>query len=121
MLLAEDVLTDPEEPLQITIVNLRATYWILEDSPALIEEICCVIAVTDGRGKGRIQIICVEEETDITVFTGQIHEVRCSADPLDLMIIPFRLRDCRFPRPGMYSFQLLWNGESISSCPLRMR
>ena len=68
MLLAEDFVIDPVDHRQVTIVNLRATYRVLDEYPALVEEICCVFAVTDGRGDGSIQIACVDEETERPVF-----------------------------------------------------
>src|SRR5687767_4289969 len=88
LLLSQDFVIDPDDPLQITIINLRASYRVLEDYPALVEEICCVVVVTDGRGKGRVQVVCVDEETEMPLFAGQVHEVQCSQDPLELMIIP---------------------------------
>ena len=100
MLLAEDFVIDPADHRQVTIVNLRATYRVLDEYPALMEEICCVLAVTDGRGEGSIRIMCVDEESERPVFASEIHRVNLGKDPLELTIIPFRIRECRFPKPG---------------------
>lgn len=121
LLLSQDFVVDPDDPRQISIVNLLASYNVLEDYPTLIEEICCVAAVSGGRGSGQVQVVCVDEESERGLFAGQVHEVHCGEDPLDLMIVPFRIRDCYFPKPGMYSFQLFWNGELIGTCSLRLR
>lgn len=122
ILLSEDFVLDPFDRHQITVVNLRASYRVIDDDyPALIEQICCVLAVTDARGRGIMRVRCIDEESEQIVFSSGIHDVVLTEDPLELTIIPFRIRDCRFPKPGVYSFQVLWNGDVLESCPLRMR
>lgn len=49
------------------------------------------------------------------------HDVTFGADPLEVIGVPFRIRDCSFPYPGMYSIQFWYNGEKVEERPLRLR
>jgi hypothetical protein len=77
--------------------------------------------LTEGRGEGAGKVVCVDEERDRTVFETRLHPIRFADDPLDVVGVTFRVRDCPFPRRGVYSLRFLYNGEVIGDRPLRLR
>jgi hypothetical protein len=79
------------------------------------------LALTEGRGTGTAQIICVFEETGQRIFGSPQYQVQFGPDPLEVIGVPFRIRDCRFPYPGMYSIQFWYNDEKVEERPLRLR
>jgi hypothetical protein len=79
------------------------------------------LALTEGRGTGTAQIICVFEDTGQKIFETPQRQVAFGADPLEVVGLPFRIRDCRFPYPGMYSIQFWYNDEKMEERPLLLR
>lgn len=69
-------------------------------------------ALTDGQGTGRIALVVSRLET------GEgIHAFRTTAnfpDRLAISRMRFRIRECRFPQPGMYEFTLLIDDEWVA-------
>lgn len=80
-----------------------------------------VLVLTDGRGTGEVQVVCVVEETGQRVFASGIHRIVLGNDPLNRVIVPFRLQACPFPFPAMYSIQFWYNQVLLQECPLRVR
>ena len=89
--------------------------------PLLYPEICVVLMLTETRGTGTAQIIVVYEETGQRAFGSRPHVLTFGNDPLAVVGVAFRLRDCPFPRAGMYSVQFWYNGTLVAQRPLRTR
>lgn len=123
MILCEDWETDPGSSRRINIQGLLTNIHSLDDSPypPLFRERCVFLAVTEGRGTGTTQIICVYEETSQRIFGTPPRQVNFGSDPLEVVALAFRIRDCRFPFPGMYSIEFWYDGEKVEERPLRLR
>ncbi len=123
MILCEDWDADPENPRRISILGLLTNIHSLEDPPypLLYPELCVVLALTGGRGKGDAQIACVLEETGQAIFETPKRQVEFGPDPLEVLGFAFRIRDCRFTDPGMYSVQFWYNGRPLEERPLLLR
>ncbi len=123
MILCEDWETRPENPRRVSIHGLISSIRSLDQLsyPLLYEEICVFLLLTEGRGIGSAQIICVFEETGEKVFETPMRRVEFGPDPLEVVALPFRIRDCPFPRPGMYSIQFWYNGVKLAESPLLLR
>lgn len=123
MLLCEDCRVDPADPRRVDIVGLLTNIRSLDDPPypLLYPELCVFVAMTECRGEGRVQIACVHEETGRRVFVSPERRVAFANDPLEVAGMIFRIKECLFPRSGLYSIQLWYNGEKIEECPLRLR
>ena len=123
MILCEDWGTDPDHPRRVSIHGLLSNIRSVEQPPypLLYRELCVFLALTEGRGAGTAQIVCVFEETGQKIFETPLHQVDPGTDPLEVVGLPFRIRDCRFPHPGMYSVQFWYNGEKVEERPLRLR
>jgi hypothetical protein len=123
MILCEDWGTDPQNPRRVSIHGLLSNIRSLDQPPypLLYQELCVFLALTEGRGTGTAQIICVFEDTGQKIFETPQRQVAFGADPLEVVGLPFRIRDCRFPYPGMYSIQFWYNDEKMEERPLLLR
>ncbi|VTU00737.1 unnamed protein product [Gemmataceae bacterium] len=98
----------------------------LEDPPfpLLCEMVCVylVLAECQGRGTVQIRVSFVDDELEQPVFGTPVHDLDfAGVGPLDAIGIPFRIRDCPFPRPGGYAVQFWYNGQKLDDRPLRVR
>jgi hypothetical protein len=55
------------------------------------------------------------------VFRTRPRMLFLSTDPLEVVGITFRLRNCLYPEPGLYWVQFWYNGQMISQQPLMLR
>lgn len=123
MLLCDDWLLDPQNPRRVSIVGLLSNIHVVDvpPYPLLYRELCVFLALTEGRGQGYGHLVIVLEETGETIFQTQRRPIQFSPDPLDVLGVPFRIRNCIFPQPGLYSVQFWYDGDLIEERPLRMR
>ena len=122
-LLAKGFFSDPDDANGINVLHLLNSIRSVDNPPfpILFPQLRCVVGLAGGRGTGIAQMICLEEETGLPIFGSQAHTVVFSPDPLAFTVASFRILDCRFPRPGIYSIELFWNDESLADYPLRVR
>jgi hypothetical protein len=122
MLLCEDWKLDLENNRRITILGLITNIRSLEDPPypLLYREMCVFLALTEGRGQGEIRLICFTEEGEETVF-DIVRTISFGTDPLEVVGVPFRIRNFLFPKAGVYSVQLYYEGELVEERTLRLR
>ncbi|HEX5102360.1 MAG TPA: hypothetical protein VFV87_01015 [Pirellulaceae bacterium] len=121
MIACEDYEVAPPPSQRLSIHGLLTGLRAIDPFPVLYQGFCVVLVLTDGRGVGDGQIVCVVEETGQPVFGSQVHPIHFSNDPLERVVAPFRLRACPFPFPAMYSIQFWYNQQLIHECPLRVR
>ncbi len=123
MLLCEDCRTDFTSPRRVDILGLLSNIRSVDDPPypLLYHELCIFVAMTECRGEGQVRIACVYEETGQTVFATPERRIAFGDDPLEVAGVIFRIRDCLFPRSGLYAVQLWYNREKIEERPLRLR
>jgi hypothetical protein len=122
MILCEDWDSDPDAPLCVNILGLLSNIRSLELPPYPFDrDLCVFLVLTEGRGVGEAQIICVFEETDQKVFATPKHKIAFGADPLDVVGVPFQIRHCPFREPGIYLVQFWYYDEKLDERPLRLR
>jgi hypothetical protein len=122
MLLCEDWSLDPENSRRITIHGLISNIRALEDPPypLLYREMCVFLALSEVRGSGEIRLVCFSEEGEETVF-DIVRTISFGTDPLEVVGVPFRFRNITFPKAGVYSAQLYYDGELVEERTLRLR
>jgi hypothetical protein len=123
MLLCEDWKVDPANTRRLTIIGLITNIHAVDQPPypILYREMCVFLALTEGRGQGEGQIVCVFEETGQRVFETVRRTIAFGMDPLEVVGVPFRIRDCRFPFAGLYSVQFWYDEVKLDERLLRMR
>jgi hypothetical protein len=123
MLLCDDWRADGPNNRRVTIVGLVWNINSVDDPPypLFYSELCVFLALTEGRGQGEGHIACVFEETGETVFETRKRPIPFPADPLAVVGVPFRIRNCTFPQPGRYSVQFWYDESMIEERPLQLR
>lgn len=123
MILCEDWATDANGPNRVNIFGLLSNIRSIDEPfyPLLFPELCIFLALTEGRGIGDGRIVCVFEETAEKVFETPNRTIAFGTDPLEVVGVPFRIRDCPFPRAGLYLVQFWYNDREIEQRPLRLR
>jgi hypothetical protein len=123
MILCEDWGVDLANPRRVNIYGLLSNIHSVDQPsyPLLYRELCVFLALTEGRGAADGQIVCVFEETGQKVFETPNRQIAFGADPLEVVGVPFRIRDCPFPRAGVYLVQFWYDGEKVEERPLRLR
>jgi len=89
--------------------------------PVYWGDLCVFLCVTSGFGQGEGHIRCVFEDTEQTIFRTPNRPITFPKDPLKVIAMPFRIRHCVFPYPGLYSIQFWYEGQKIEERPLRVR
>src|SRR5436190_20892517 len=112
MLLCDDWKVDPANNRRITVVGLMTNLRPLDSFqyPVVCPELCVLLLLTEARGQGEGKITCVFEETGEVIFETQKRVIRFENDLLDVVGVPFRIHNCRFPHPGVYSVQFWYDG-----------
>lgn len=123
MILCNDWGTDANNPNCVNIFGMLSNIRAIDQPPypLVYRELCVVLGLTDGREAGNGQIVCVFEETGQRIFETPKHKITFGADPLEVVGVPFRIRDCRFPTSGLYLVQFWYNEEKLDERPLRLR
>jgi hypothetical protein len=123
LILCEDVQTDAEQPRRITLVGLISALRSLDQPayPLLYREICVFLQLTECRGTagGRSEI--QHADSGRVVFRTRPRTVPFSDDPLEVVGVVFRIRNCLFPEPGLYWVQFWYNEQMIAQQPLLLR
>jgi hypothetical protein len=124
MILCDEVLRDPERPGKLTVAGLISLLrWPIGSTvPLRLEQLVALLILTDGRGTGRGRVRCINEETGQPIFgSGELPISFVGKDPSLPFGVKFRLRDCRFPAPGVYLVQFLFEHEVLCQQPLIVR
>ena len=123
MILCEDWIAAPQDAPRVTIIGLLTNIRAIDQPPypLVYRQLCIFLTLTDGRGEGKGKIVCRFEETGETVFQTPDRSIEFPADPLEVVGVPFRIRDCPFPQPGMYSLEFWYDSERLQTCSLRLR
>ena len=123
LIVCEDVQTDPDNPRRITLVGLISAIQSIEQPPfpLLYPEICVFLQLTECRGaaEGRVEIR--HADSDQVAFRTKTRTVPFSSNPLDVVGVTFRMRNCLFPAAGLYWVQFWYNEQTIAQQPLVLR
>ena len=123
LIVCEDVLTDPGNPRRRTLVGLISAIRSLEEPPfpILYRELCVFLQLTDGRGAadGRVEI--QHADSGQAVFRTRTRTIPFGNDPLEIVGVTFRIRDCLFQAGGLYWVQFWYNEQMIAQQPLLLR
>jgi hypothetical protein len=123
MVLCDDWGTDPNQRRKVNIFGLLTNIRSLDEPPypLLYRELCVLLVLTEGRRSGEAKIACVFEDNGQEVWTTPKRKIEFGPDPLEVVAVPFRIRDARFPYPGLYSIQLWYDDELVQERPVRLR
>ena len=108
MILCDDWMPDPANIARVQIIGLISNIRPLDDPhyPMLVPELGVFLAPTDGRGSGIGQDRLRprgDRRQDLRDATTS--DRRFGPDPIEILGVPFRIRDCVFPHAGLYTVQ----------------
>ena len=123
MILCQDWEVERARERLINVRGLLTSIRSLDSPPypLLYREICVLVVATDGRGQGMAQITCRFENSGDILFSTRPRQLRFGRDPLRVYAFGFRIGNCPFPDPGIYTFQFVYNEVVLANCPLRLR
>jgi hypothetical protein len=123
LILCEDVQTDPETPPRATLFRILSTLRSPRTPPFpfVQEHMCAFLHLTECRGPAEGNIEIHHADTDQIVFRTQKWTMPLGNDPLAVVGVTFRLRNCLFPVPGLYWVQFWYNQEMIAQQSLLVR
>jgi hypothetical protein len=123
LIVCDNVLVDAESGL-VCIIDLISSITPRGQEPRyryVHPELCVFAQLTGCRGPGRVQVVCVRADDEQPVFGSQPRGEFLSDDPLEIVGLRFRIRNCAFPEPGLYLVRFLFNDQVIADTPLRLR
>ncbi|MBI1904150.1 MAG: hypothetical protein HYS13_23900 [Planctomycetia bacterium] len=112
VVLCDDAQRDPDS-LLVTLHGVR-TEMVAAAFPYSHQELCAYLELTGHEGTAAAFVVAVDALTDVEVFATPRHEVRFFG-PLNLFQAIFRIRGCRFPRPGLYWIELYCSEQLVAS------
>jgi hypothetical protein len=123
LLVCEEVATDPGNLNRVSLVGLIHAIRSLEKPPypLLYRPFEVIVQMTGCRGPGEVRVEIRVADTNELVFRTRARLAPFRDDPLCLYGLRFRIRDCRFPAPGLYWIQFWYNNAVLSQQPIILR
>ncbi len=123
LIICEDVLTAPDNPHRVTLIDLINAIRSLEKPPfpLLYPEICVFLQLTECRGPGDGRIEIQHADSGQVVFRTRTRTLPLGDDPLEVVGVIFRIRNCYFQQPGLYWVQFWYNEQMIAQQSLLLR
>jgi hypothetical protein len=123
MVLCRDVRLNPTNPLDSDILGLITYVRPVAPArfPVELDQLCVYLQLTGGRGSGNAQVVTLFADTGEAIFATSVRRIDHPPDPLVVKPYVFRIRQCRFPRPGLYWVVFRYNGRELSERELFVR
>jgi hypothetical protein len=123
LVLCEDVQIDPSNPRRVTLVGLLSAIRSLEQPPfpLVYRELCVFLQLTECRGPAEANIEIQQADSGRVVFRTRTWTIPLVNDPLEVVGVTFRIRNCLFEEPGLYWVQFRYNDQVIAQQALLLR
>jgi hypothetical protein len=120
LIVCEDLQTDTDNPRRVTIVGLISTIRACEQPsyPLLNRELCVFLQMTECRGPAEGHVEIQHADSGRVVFRTSQRTLPLPNDPLEVVGVTFRIRNCIFPEPGLHWVQFWYKGRIIGQQPL---
>jgi hypothetical protein len=120
LLLCEEVVSDPNSG-NVHLVGLFTAIRPQSQPPYPHRHpsFCVFVQLSDAVGELPSYLEIIEASSDEVIFRTATHQLVFPRRRFILRAI-FRLRNCLFPRPGVYWIQLYCNGQFLTDYPLRL-
>src|SRR5436190_20154240 len=113
MMLCREARRDPSAPEEMTLHGLVNVIRADDDPPfpCRVPLLTVYLRLTGGRGEGQGRVVVLFADTGEAVLVGPEHPISFVPNPLLIRILSFRLRNCVFPRAGLYYVQFWYDDE----------
>jgi hypothetical protein len=122
-LVCDDIIYMEGRRKQVSLINL-ISYFTAERSGAYpwnAPEFCVFAQATACRVEGRIWVDIIEADTSAVVHCMPTRVLPAKPDPLAIVGVRWRIRDCTFPKPGLYWVRLWYNNHCLAEHSLVLR
>ena len=120
LIVCQEIITDPSNRKRVSLMNLIHSIRSLEEPayPLLYQQLCVFVQLTGCRGPGEVRVAIREADTGEVVFGTPTRSAPFPENPLSLHGLKFRIRDCRFPAPGLYWVEFWFNNTILAQQPI---
>lgn len=120
MILCDDARPRASQPGKIDVFGLVNSVTVGGAFPARVT-FCVYLAMTEGRGTGKGQVVVTGADEGETTYEGAVHEIAFDPDPLKVAGAIIRISSCSFATPGLYFVEFRYNGQMLARQPLIVR
>jgi len=119
----EDYFIHAAHPEKISLINLIFGIRSLQDPPFPVvqREFCLFLMLSNGRGKGNLRLAIVQVDTDEAILKTAVRPINFGNDPLRVIGLPIRIKDCEFPAAGLYSIEVTFDDQLIGQQQLLLK
>jgi hypothetical protein len=123
LIVCDDIRTGPDNPQRVSLVGLCSAIRSLADPPFPVchEELCVFVQLTGCRGPGQGRIEIVHADSGRMDYRSPTWPLPLPSDPLEVVGLPFRLRNCVFREAGLYWVQFWYDEQCLAQQPLLLR
>jgi hypothetical protein len=123
LILCEDVQTESHDPHRITLIGLISAIHSLDQPPfpLLYRELCVFLQLTECRGSAECRIEIQHANSGRVMFRTRSRTIPFGNDPLEVVGVTFRIRNCLFMVAGLYWVQFWYNDQVIAQQPILLR
>jgi uncharacterized protein DUF6941 len=118
MVLCNDIVPVPGEGNVYNLLGVR-TEIQAQAFPYIHPRLCVYLQVTGHEGTVSGVVVAVNARTDEELFHGPLPPITLQG-PLFVVSTHVRVRDCEFPEPGLYYFQVYFEQKLLGERPLRL-
>jgi hypothetical protein len=122
LIVCDEIIVDPNDPNRVSLVNVVNSIRSRKQPPYPVRhpQLCAFIQLTGCRGPGEFRVAIREADTDEIVFTTKTFRGSFSNNPLTVYGLRFRLRLCKFPRPGLYWLEFCFDNQVLRQEPITL-
>ncbi|SRR5579885_74666 len=115
LILREDVQVDPVNRRRISLVGSIGALRALGPTPypVLQREFCGFLQMTECRGSAEGRVEPQHADSGEVIFRTSTRTLPPVNDPLEVIGVTFRIRNCVFPAPGLYRVQFWYEGPVL--------
>ncbi len=124
MIVCDEILREGQRKGKLTAAGITTLVnWPGEPTTILrLDKLSVLLVLTDGRGEGTAQIVCRNEETGAGLFrTPEKSLSFVDKTPAGHYGVTFKILDIKFPAPGVYVLEFLFNGTIVAQQSLTVR
>jgi hypothetical protein len=112
LVLCDEIEQRPDEEGVFDLHGARTQVQALS-FPYRPSQLCIYLQVSGHEGMASGQVVVVSEATEEEIVSAPINDIQLLG-PLTAIPVGLRIRNCEFPAPGVYWFQVILNEKLVA-------